>query len=180
MGILADSAEVEVGTRSGVLRVLVRPRPTLAFLLVTAGVIVGFVAMSVSAWRRTAFAERIGEILAIAGAVFAWFQQLSGSEEEIEIGEHGIRIRREIFGWNRISEYPLEQCSDLDLQTTKDDSRRLQFRFGKWRTVEFGNYISEEQAEKVLDALAESLPKIARKLLPSIDITKHWTTLDLS
>lgn len=112
--------------------------------------------------------------------VFAWFQQLSGLEEEIEIGDHGIRIRREILGWNKISEYSIEQCSDLDVQTNKGDSRRLQFRFGKWRTIEFGNHISEEQAENILDALAESLPEIAQKLLPSIDIIKHWTTLDLS
>lgn len=123
--------------------------------------------------------ERFGEVLVVFGAVFAWFQQLSGSEEEIEFGEQGIRIRREVFGWNRISEYPMEQCRDLDLQTTNDDSRRLKFRFGRWRTIEFGNYMSEEQAEKVLDTLAESLPELARKLMPSLDIT-HWTTLHLS
>jgi hypothetical protein len=123
--------------------------------------------------------SRVGEILVVFGAVFAWFQQLSGSEEEIEIGERGIRINREIFGWHRISGFPIEQCSDLDLQTNKEDSRRLQFRLGKWRTIEFGNYMSNEQAERVLDTLADSLPETARKLLPSLDIAKHWTTLDL-
>jgi hypothetical protein len=180
MGLFADRAGVEIRLTSGALRVSVRPQPTLASLLLTAALIVAFVAASVSAWRRAALVERIGEILITFGAVFAWFQQLSGSEEEIEIGEQGIRIRREVFGWSRISEYSLEQCSDLDLQTTKDDSHRLQFRLGKWRTIEFGNYMSEKQAENVLNALADSLPEIARKLLPSLDITKHWNNLHLS
>lgn len=107
------------------------------------------------------------------------FNNCQAPEEAIEIGERGIRIDREIFGWHRISEFPIEQCSDLDLQTNKEDSRRLQFRLGKWRTIEFGNYMSKEQAERVRDTLADSLPETARKLLRSLDITKHWTTLDL-
>jgi hypothetical protein len=40
--------------------------------------------------------------------------------------------------------------------------------------------MSKEQAEKVLEKLADSLPEVARKLLPSLDITKHWTTLKLN
>ena len=180
MGLFADRAEVEIGTTSGVLRVVVRPQPTVASLLLAAAAIVAFIVVSIKSWQRTAFVERIGEVLITVGAVFAWFQVLSGSEEEIEIGEHGIRIRRDSFGLNRVSEYPLEQCSDLDLQTNKEDSRQLQFRLGKWRTIEFGNYMSKEQAERVLETLADSLPEIARKLLPSLDITKHWDTLHLN
>lgn len=175
-----STAEVEIGTTSGALRVLVRPRPTLTSLLLTAAIIGAFAAASLSDWQRTGSVEHILEILVVFGGAVAWFQQLSGSEEEIEIGDREIRIRREILGWNRISEYSIERCSDLDIQTKNGESRRLQFRFGKWRTIEFGNHMSKEQAEKVLDALAESLPELARKLLPSIDITKHWTTLDSS
>lgn len=180
MSLFADRAEVEIGATSGVLRVVVRPQPTVASLLVYAAAIVAFVVVSIKSWQRTAFVGRTSEVLITVGAVFAWFQLLSGSEEEIEIGEHGIRIRRDSFGWNRVSEYPLQQCSDLDLQTNKEDSGQLQFRLGKWRTIEFGNYMSKEQAERVLETLADSLPEIARKLLPSLDITKHWTTLNLN
>jgi hypothetical protein len=180
MGLLADNAEVESLTTSGVLRAKVRSQPVLGGLLITAVVIVGFVAISASGWRHAGLLARIAEIIGAFGAVFAWFQQLSGSAEEIEIGERGIRIDREVFGWNKTSEYPLHQCSDLDLQTNKEDSRRLQFRFGRWRTIEFGDHISEEQATKILDALADSMPEIARKLLPSLDVTKHWTTLNLN
>jgi hypothetical protein len=40
--------------------------------------------------------------------------------------------------------------------------------------------MSKDQAEKVLDTLADSFPDLARKLLPSLDITKYWTTLNLN
>jgi hypothetical protein len=177
MGWFGDQAEVEVLIVSGVLRVTVRPRPKLSFLLTTAAIIVAFALMSGSEWRQTPLLGRMAEAVTVLGAVFVWLQRLSGSEEQIEIGERGIRITREILGWHRTSEFPIEQCSDLDLQTGKD-LRRLQCRVGHWRTIEFGNYMSKEQAERVLDTLADSLPELGRKLLPSVDITQHWTTLN--
>jgi hypothetical protein len=177
MGFFADRAEVEIVVASGVLRISVRPHPRPVSLVITAAFIIFFAAVSTLSWRQSALLERIVEV--VVGGVSGWFQQFSGSEEEIEIGGRGIRISREIFGWNKISEFPIEQCSDLDLQTDAEDSRQLQFRFRKWRTIDFGNYMSKEQAEKVLDELANSLPEVARKLLPSLDITKHWTALNL-
>jgi len=163
MRFFADKAEVKLVVASGVLRVSVRPQPTLASLL-SAALILAFASMSLASWRQSALLVRIGEIGVVVGAVFAWLQQLSGSEEEIEIGERGIRITREIFGCHRV---PIEQCSELDIQIDKEDSRRLQFRLGKWRTVEFGNYMSKQQAGEVLDTLADELPNLARILLPS-------------
>jgi hypothetical protein len=180
MGLFADRAEVEIVVASGVLRISVHPRPRPVSLVMTAAAIVFFGAISVLSWRQSTLLERILESVVVLGGVFGWFQQFSGSEEEIEIGERGIRISREIFGWNKTSEFPIEQCSDLDLQTDNGDSRQLQFRLGKWRTIECGSYMSKDQAEKVLDTLADSLPEVARKLLSSLDITKHWTTLNLN
>jgi hypothetical protein len=46
--------------------------------------------------------------------------------------------------------------------------------------IEFGDELSAEQSEEVLDALSDSMPEVARKLLPFLDITKHWTSLKLS
>ena len=89
MGLFPDGAEIEIVVTSGVLRVSLRPRPTLASLLVTAGLIVAFVAISLLSWPQSAIPVRVGEVLVVFGAVFTWFQQLSGSEEEIEIGEGG-------------------------------------------------------------------------------------------
>jgi hypothetical protein len=180
MGFLAAGAKVKVVVTSGVLRVTVRPQPTLASLTVSAALIVAFTATLLVSWKQSTLLVRAGEILGVLGAVFGWFQQLSGAEEQIEIGERGIRISREIFGWHRVSEFPIEPSRDLDFQTNKEDSRRLQFRFGKWRTIEFGNHMSDEQAQRVIDTLADALPEVARKLLPSLDITKHWTTLHLT
>jgi hypothetical protein len=108
MGLFADEAEVKIAVASGVLRVSVRSRPTLVSLLVSAALIVAFASMSLVSWRQSALLVRIGEFLLVLGATFAWFQQLSGSEEEIEIGQRGIRISREIFGWHRVSEFPME------------------------------------------------------------------------
>lgn len=180
MGLFADKAEVKIDVVSGVLRVRVRPRPTALSLVVNAIIIVVFGAASLASWQHTAWLMRACETLVLAGSVFAWFQKLSGFEEEIEIGEHRIRINREVFGWHKVSEFPIEKCSDLDLQTDSKDSRQLQFRFGRWRTIEFGYSMSKEQAEQVIDALADSLPDVARRLLPSLDITKAWTTLNLN
>ena len=178
MGLFADRAEVEIVVASGVLRVFVRPQPRLVSLVMTAAIIIVFAAIAILSWPQSSLLERILLIVVVVSGLFEWFEQLSGSEEEIQIGERGIQISREIFGWSRTSEFPIEQCSDLDLQMGTD-SRQLQFRFGKWRTIEFGNYMSKEQAEKVLDTLADSMPELARKLLPSLDITQHWTTLNL-
>jgi hypothetical protein len=180
MGLFADRAEVHIVVASGAVRVSVRPHHRPISLLMTAAIIIFFAVISILSWRQSALLERILEVVVVASGVFGWFQQLSGLEEEIEIGGRGIRISRQIFGWNKISEFPIEQCSDLDLQTDKEDCRQLQFRLGKWRTIEFGNYMSKEQAEKVLDTLADSFPEVARKLLPSLDVTKHWTTIKLN
>jgi len=173
MGWFADQAEVEILVTPGLLRVSVRPQPKFSSLLISAVIIFAFALTAAFDWRQTQIPERVAEAVAVLGAVFALFQRLSGSEELIEISEQEIRISRETFGWHKTSEFPIEQCSDLDLQTGKEDSRRLQFRFGKWRTIEFGNYMSKEQAERVLDTLADSLPELARKLC------LHWTSLSM-
>lgn len=44
---------------------------------------------------------------------------------------------------------------------------QLQVRFGRVRTIKFGDYMAREQAEKVLDMLVDSLPEVAQKLLTS-------------
>ena len=46
--------------------------------------------MSGAAWQQTPLPERVAEAVAVLGAVVACLQQLSGSEEQIEIGEQGI------------------------------------------------------------------------------------------
>jgi hypothetical protein len=56
--------------------------------------------------------------------------------------------------------------------------RGLQCKLG-WRTIEFGDYLSEEQANEVLGALADVLPDLVPTLFPSLDITRHFTKLSL-
>jgi hypothetical protein len=100
MGLFVDRAEVEIVAASGVLRVSIRPQPRLVSLVITAAIIIGFAAVAIHSWPQSSLLERVVLIAGVVGAVFRWFEQLSGSEEEIEIGERGIRISREIFSWS--------------------------------------------------------------------------------
>ena len=120
-----------------------------------------------------------GRRAAIFGAVLAWFEQLSGFTEVIEVDARHLRLRKEIFGWERTREYSIEQCSELKLQDESGDAHGLQCRLGRWRTIEFGDYLTQQQALDVLSALDDKFPEIAPKLLPSEDITQHFTKLDL-
>src|SRR5689334_1187112 len=101
MGFFSDRAEVEIVVASGVLRISIRPRPKPISLVMMAAIIIFFSVVSTLSWPQATLPERIIEILVVLGGVFGWFRQFSGSEEQIEIGERGIRISRETFGWNK-------------------------------------------------------------------------------
>jgi hypothetical protein len=123
--------------------------------------------------------ERFLSVVVIIGAIGGWFEQIFGFSEVIEFDARHLRIRKETFVWERTREYPIERCSDLELQDRSGDPHGLQCRLG-WRTIEFGDYLLEQQAIEVLSALEEALPDVALKLLPSVDISKNFTKLGLS
>ena len=178
MNRLKQRATVEVVLLSGVLRVTVRPSPNWLFLLLEAGIIAAFAVLTFRA-KAMSLPERILSIGVVIGAIGAWFEQLFGFSEVIEFDSGHLRIRKETFGWERTREYPLEQCSDLALQDESGDPHGLQCRLGRWRTIEFGDHLSQRQAIEVLSALENGLPEIAQRVLPSEDITRHFTKLDL-
>ena len=138
-----------------------------------------FAVLSLRSWEKMPLLGRILVVGGVIAAIAGWFQQLFGFSEVIELDSKHLRIRTEIFGWERTREYPIEQCSDLELQDLTGNPHGLQCRIG-WRTIEFGDYLSEEQATEVLSALQDSMPEIALKLLPSVDISRHFTNLGLS
>jgi len=114
----------------------------------------------------------------VAGVV-AWFYQLSGSEV-IEFDARQLRITKDILGWTRVTEHPIEACTELELhEKGEDDPCGLQCKVG-WRTVKFGAYISEEQAIRILTALQRELPDVAYRLGTSPEGKKHFITLGLS
>jgi hypothetical protein len=180
MNPLKRSANVEITVVSGALRVTVRPSPHWLQLLFQAGIIATFAVLSLRSWVKIPRLERIFITVAVIGAIAGWFEQLFDFSEVIEVDPTNLRVRKETFGWERTREYPIEKCTDLKLQDESGQPHGLQCRLGRFRTVEFGGYLSQQQALEVLTALEDGLPEIAQKLLPSVDITRHFTKLNLS
>ena len=178
MNPLKHHAEVETTIASGIFRVVIRPSPRCWPLTFQAGIIVLFALVCIRSWKTIPLIERVLISGAVIAGIAAWCEQLFGFSEIIEFDQKNIRIRTEILGWERMREYPTEQCCDLQVQDLTSDPHGLQFRVG-WRTIEFADYLSEQQAIEVISALQDALPDIAPKLLPSVDITKHFTRLGL-
>src|SRR5579863_3101111 len=112
----------------------------------------------------------------VGGAVVAWLYQLSGCEV-IEFDAVGIRVRKDVLGWDRVREYRIEDCRALELHPRGEgDEYGLQCKVG-WRTVRFAEYISEDQANEVLSTLQREFPEVAGKLEAS---PMHSTTLGLN
>lgn len=175
---LKQRASVETNVLSGALHVTVRPSPRPWLLLFEAMLIAAFAASSFRARAGISRLENILSGVVVVGAAVGWFEQLFGFSQVIEFDTKHLRIRTETLGWERTKEYPIEQCTDLQLQNRSGDPHGLQCRIG-WRTIEFGNYLSEEQATEVIAALQDVLPEITPKLLPSVDISRHFTKLGL-
>jgi hypothetical protein len=95
----------------------------------------------------------------------------------VEFDATGIRIRKDILGWERMREYRIADCRSLEPHVKDEgDAYGLQCKVG-WRTVRFGEYISEDQANEVLAALQRELPEVAAKLEAG---PTHFTTLGLN
>jgi hypothetical protein len=181
MNPFKQEADVEISATSGTLRVTVHPKPNWFLMLVEVAVVAFFVVSLHNDWHRMTLLPRGVWLWAIASAVVAWFYQLSGSEI-IEFDAQKLTIRKDILGWQRTREYSIEDCHELEWREEKGKNGkcRLQCKVG-WRTVTFGEYVSDEKAIEVLTVLQGQLPDLAQKLLVSPDFTKkHFTTLNLS
>jgi hypothetical protein len=165
-------ATVGILVASGTLRVTVQPSPHWLLLLSEAALIAGFAVMSFWARAQMSQAERLITVAFVVAAIAGWFEQAFGFSEVIEFDEQQLRVPRETFGWERTREYSIENCSDLTLQDQSGTPYGLQCRVGRWKTIEFGNDLSQQQAMDVLSALQNGLPDVAQRVLPSLDITK--------
>lgn len=161
---------------SGVLRVTVSPRPHWLWMLFEAVFLIVFGGYALRYWAAMAVMLKVLFAWVIGGAVVAWFYQLSGSEV-VEFDAKGIRIRKDILGWERVREYRIEDCTALEPHVKGEgDEYGLQCKVG-WRTVRFAEYVSEDQADEVISALQRELPEVAVKLEAS---PRHFTTLGLN
>jgi hypothetical protein len=176
MKLGVSGAKIDVVVASGVLRLTVNPRQHWLWILSEAVLIVLFSRYAFRDWATMPLMLKVFCVWGIGAAFLAWFYQLSGSEV-IEFDATGIRVRKDILGWERMREYRIEECRSLEPHVKGEgDAYGLQCKVG-WRTVRFGEYISEDQANEVLSTLQKELPDVAGKLEAS---PSHFTTLGLN
>src|SRR5881394_368264 len=164
MSLFRRERAIEVAALSGTLRVTVAPKPAWILLLVEGGGILIFSFYAFRGWASMPLWNRALLIWIVAGAVVAWFYQLSGSEV-VEFDAQKLSISKNILWWTRTSEYLLDRCRELEWHdaTSEGDSSRLQCKVG-WRTVKFAKYTSEDEATEILTALQKNLPEVATQL----------------
>ncbi len=175
---LFSQAKVDIVVASGVLSVTIRPNPGWFWMLLEIVFIVFFSGLAVRSWHGFNLMTRVIFVwVEIAGA--QWLYQLTGSER-IEIDARQLIIQKQVLGWPRVREYRIEECSELELdQQHEDDHYALQCKIG-WRTVRFGQYLSEDKATEVLATLQKELPDVAQKLITTSSGKNHFVTLGLS
>ena len=179
MSLFKRERAIEVQAVSGTLRVTVAPKPAWILLLVEGGGLLGFSFYAFHNWASMSLWYRAILIWILSGAVVA-FYQLSGSEV-LEFDSRKLSISKNILGWPRTAEYPLDRCRELEWRdaNSEGDGSRLQCKVG-WRTVKFAKYISENEATEIVTALQKNLPDVATRLLATIYSKQHFTTLNLS
>jgi hypothetical protein len=129
-----SGAKIDIVVASGVLRVTVNPRQHWLWILSEAVLIVLFSRYAFRYWAAMPLMLKVFSAWGIGAAVLAWFYQLSGSEV-IELDTAGIRIRKDILGWEKFREFRIEDCRSLEPHAKGDgDEYGLRCRVG-WRTV---------------------------------------------
>ena len=179
MSFFNEGRNVEVSANSGIVRVVVDPRPRLLWLWLQALLIVAIDGIAIHVWAGLSLVYR-GLILGgTAGSVVAWFYQLSGFEV-IEFDSKKVTLRLNTLGWERTREFSVAECSRLEWREPTDEDRRaLQLKAG-WETVRFGKYLLAEQAIEVLTLIQKELPDAAQQLCADPRPSKsHFQTLGL-
>jgi hypothetical protein len=181
MSLFKRERATQIVAASGTVRVTVEPRPAWIALIVEVigiSLLGGYI---VHTWGSGPLWFHGLLIWAMATAVVAWFYQLSGSEI-IEFDSQKISICKQVLGWTRVSEHPLSSCRELRWRRgeAEGDTEGLQCKVG-WRTIRFGAYVSEEEANEIFATLQTNLPKAFEQLCPRADWDRnHFTTLNLT
>src|SRR5215467_8000808 len=178
MGLFNGETKIEVASSSGMVRVTVWPRPSwLEVLLETA-------AISVSAavfYRGGAIMPwpfRVILVWVFIGELLAMFYRFSGTHK-IEFDSWRVTVTKEMHGWERRKEYPLEDCSELEwVEGSEGKPSGLKCKVG-WKTATVGDHLSEEQALEILTTLQCALPDVAQKLCSYPASKEHVVTLGL-
>lgn len=179
MRLLNTEPTIDMSTSSGMLRVTLHPsRPLLVVICESVAILIfGF--MTYRYWGSMSPLSRVLFVIGTLSGAAALLFQLSGTEV-IEISSERLTVRKGIHGWERMREYPLQECRELEwMQGAEDTPQSLQFKTG-WGTVTLGENISENQAIEILVALQQSVPDAAQQLCSYPGGKKHFITLDLN
>jgi hypothetical protein len=170
---------IDISMSSGMLRVTVHPARSWLVVLFEIGAILILGAMTYRNWASMSHLFRVLFVWALVSGAAALIFQLSGTEI-IEIDSEKLTVRKEFHGWERKREYSVKECHELEwMQCAENTPQRLQCKAG-WRTVTFGESLTENQAIQILTALQQSLPSVAQQLCSYPEGKKHFITLGLS
>jgi hypothetical protein len=176
-----DRSRVEMLSSAGMLRVTITPRSKL-YLVLELALLAAFVAMGWKQWPALFREQPIIFIFVAIGIISGLWYQVAGSEE-IEFSQQRLMIRKDRPLWPKNLEYPLRECSELQIREPGEgESDRFSCRV-RGSTFTFGADLSEEQATQIMIELQRTLPDAADQLLASGSADpfgKHFTTLKLS
>lgn len=181
MSLFRRERSVEIVAASGTLRVAVHPKPAWLALAFETAATAAFIFFVLRGWSSIALWNRALLAWVVATSVVGLFWQLSGSEI-IEFDSQKLSVTKEIFGWNRTTEYAIEKCRELEWRDQEREAGHygLQCKVG-WRTIKFGRGISEDESIEILTGLQRALPEVAQQIFATSGAGKdHFTTLKLS
>jgi hypothetical protein len=172
-----DGPKVDVLTSSGMLCVTVHPRPH--WLVVALGFDVIFAAVLYYSWSSTPLFGRIIWMVILVSTLISSVYEFSG-EEIIEIDSQRLTIRKGIHGWERVREYQIDECSNLEWDAGGEGcGSYLTCKVGRW-PIRFGKGLSGDNATEILSALQRTLPDVAQKICAYPGGREHFITLGLN
>jgi hypothetical protein len=130
-------------------------------------------------WRFVPGFGRIGFGLAVfvaaslLGSLYGFF-----AEENIEFDSRKLSIRKGFHGWERTREYRISECRDLERRVDEKGWSYLTCKAGRSR-IKFGTWLSENDADKVLEALQRTLPDVATRICSTFGTNEHFISLGL-
>jgi hypothetical protein len=178
MEVEGKAANVEIVAVSGTLQITIRPRLRWWILALEFALLAVFVYQTKTTWPKMELISKVLFVWVEVAAVVGILYEISGSEV-IEFTSDRLIIRKEVLGYPRTSEHPLDKCSDLQVNGQNRGQKGLQRKIG-WRTTHFGKYLSEEQAIQIIVELQRSLPEVSAKIgADSSSSAKKFTWLKL-
>jgi hypothetical protein len=160
---LPAGPKVDVEVCSGMVRATVHPRPHWLGILVVLGVAVFFARILQHDWTDLALWIRALLLWGVVSTVPLLVYQFFG-EEIIEFDSQKLTIRKGVRGWERKREYQIQDCRELGWEEGGEDTNDgLKLKVG-WRSISFGEYLSEDNAIAIMKALQNNLPNVAQKI----------------